>query len=688
MRHERYSACEKAESLAAQRGVAAVTPGSKSDRRNTGLAKLLWEASDDVKQNANITAFMQAVNERYGTRFTSYQELYNWSVDHIPDFWSLVWDYAGTIASKKYDQVVDDPYHMPGTKWFSSARMNFAENLLRRNDDHLAFVFRGEDRVVQRMTYAQLRATVAGLATALRDTGVRSGDRVVGYMPNMIQTAAAMLAATTVGATWSSCATDIGPQAAADRLGQVRPKVMFTADAYYYKGKRFDVLPRAAELAHAIPSLEKVVVAPYEMGQRADVAAIPHAVHWDDFSTPDASGHVNFEQLPADHPVYIMFSSGTTGKPKCMVQGAAGVLLNHFTEVVLHADLKRDDVITYITTCSWMMWNWLLSSLMTGATIVLYDGNPMHPDPNAMWRIVDEERISIFGTSATYLNFIRNNGLVPGQEHDLSSLREINQTGSPLSADGWEWVYDAVKRDLFFCSISGGTDFNGAFAGGNLLTPVYAGQMQGWTLGKRCRAYGPDGSEVVDRQGELVCEAAVPSMPLYFWDDPDGERYRAAYFSVYPGKWRHGDFIQVHSDTGAITIYGRSDSTLNPSGVRIGTAEIYNLVERIEGIADSVAIGHEWQGDQRIILFVKLAPGFELTDGLRSTIRSTLLRNASPRHVPAKIIAVPDIPYTLNMKKVESAVTNVVHGRPVTNRDALVNPESLEFFRDLPELRD
>ncbi|MFW6102975.1 MAG: acetoacetate--CoA ligase, partial [Chloroflexota bacterium] len=431
-----------------------------------------------------------------------------------------------------------------------------------------------------------------------------------------------------------------------------------------------------------------VVVAAYEVDARPDVSSIPKATRWAEFSQPDLSGQIEFEQLPADHPVYIMFSSGTTGKPKCLVQGAAGLLLNHFTEVVLHSDLTPQDVITYITTCSWMMWNWLLSSLMTGATIVLYDGNPMHPDPGAMWRVIDEEKIAIFGTSATYLNAIRNSGLSPVRQFDLSSLREISQTGSPLSADGWEWVYSHVKSDLYFCSISGGTDINGAFAGGNLLTPVYAGEMHGWTLGKRCQAYGPDGTPVFDRQGELVCEAAIPSMPIYFWNDATGEKYRAAYFDVYPGIWRHGDFIEVHSDTGTITIFGRSDSTLNPSGVRIGTAEIYNVVETIEGIADSVAIGQDWKGDQRIILFVKLAPGYELTDDLKETIRTSLLRNASPRHVPAKLIQVPDIPYTLNMKKVESAVTNVVNGKPVMNRDALVNPESLEHFEGLPELRE
>ncbi|MBE9505917.1 MAG: acetoacetate--CoA ligase [Chloroflexi bacterium] len=651
------------------------------------MAKLLWEASKERKRAANMTRFMEAVNRKHGTHFTTYRELYDWSVTNIADFWALLWDFAGTIASAKYDFVVDDPYKMPGTKWFGGARLNFAQNLLRRRDEHTAFIFKGENRVSARMTYRELYGTVAGLAKSLRESGVRPGDRVVAYMPNMIETAAAMLAATSVGATWSSCATDIGSGAAADRLGQVEPKVLFTTDSYYYKGRPFDVVSKAAELARSIPSLQRVVVASYEKRERADVSSIPGAVHYDDFFTRDDDAEIDFEQLPADHPVYVMFSSGTTGKPKCMVQGAAGVLLNHFAEVVLHSDLKPEDTITYITTCSWMMWNWLLSSLMTGATIVLYDGNPMYPDPGAMWRMIDEEQISIFGTSATYLNYIKSQGLVPRDEFNLSTLREINQTGSALSAEGWEWVYDAVKKDVHFCSIAGGTDFNGAFLAGNLLTPVYAGQMQGWTLGKKCKAYGPDGEELVDRQGELVCEAAVPSMPLHFWNDPSGAKYRSAYFEMYPGKWRHGDFIQVHSDTGGVTIYGRSDSTLNPSGVRIGTAEIYNQVERIEGIADSLAIGQEFRGDQRILLFVKLAEGYELTDELQQEIRKTLLRNASPRHVPAKIIAVPDIPYTLNMKKVEGAVTNVIHGKPVLNRDALVNPESLEYYTDLPELK-
>ena len=536
------------------------------------------------------------------------------------------------------------------------------------------------------MSYRELYDTVARLARSLRDMGVAPGDRVAAYMPNMIETAVAMLAATSIGAVWSSCATDIGPEAAKDRFGQIEPKVLFTVDGYYYRGKSFKTLPNAAEVARAIPSLEKVVVASYT-GEKADISHISNAVHYNDFLSKESGLEIQFEQLPSDHPVYIMFSSGTTGKPKCMVQGGTGVLINHFAEVVLHADLKREDTIMYITTCSWMMWDWLLSSLVMGATIVLYDGNPGFPDPGAMWRLIQDEKITIFGTSATYLNYIRSQGLIPRKDYDLSALKEINQTGSALSADGWEWVYREIKPDLHFCSISGGTDFNGSFAAGNAISPVYAGQMQGWGLGKKCKAYDEKGNSIVDQQGELVCEAAIPSMPLYFWNDPDGRKYKEAYFNVYPNVWRHGDYIQIHSDTGGITIFGRSDSTLNPSGVRIGTAEIYNQVEKLEELADSLAIGQNWQGDQRIVLFVKLNEGYHLTEDLKNKVKKTLRENASPRHVPAKIIQVPDIPYTLNMKKVESAVTNIIHGKPVLNRDALVNPESLDYYEKLEELQ-
>jgi len=650
------------------------------------VAKLLWEPSEEWRKKANITKFMNLVNTRYGKGFRSYRELYDWSVENIPDFWASLWDFAEIKAFKSYDTVVDDVRKMPGAKWFIGAKMNFAENLLRYRDDHTAFIFKGETQVSARLSYRELYDAVTRLAKSLRDMGVAPGDRVAAYMPNMIETAVAMLAATSIGAVWSSCATDIGPVAAVDRFGQIEPKVLFTVDGYWYKGKPFRTLSNAAEIARAIPSLERVVVASYT-GDKADISHIPNAVHFTDFLSKESGLEIQFEQLPSDHPVYIMFSSGTTGKPKCMVQGGTGVLINHFAEVVLHADLKREDTIMYITTCSWMMWNWLLSSLVAGATIVLYDGNPGFPDAGAMWRLIQDEKITIFGTSATYLNYIRSQGLVPGRDYDLSALREINQTGSALSAGGWEWVYREIKQDLHFCSISGGTDFNGSFAAGNAISPVYAGQMQGWGLGKKCKAYDGKGNSIVDQQGELVCEAAIPSMPLYFWSDPDGRKYKEAYFDVYPNVWRHGDYIQINSDTGGITIFGRSDSTLNPSGVRIGTAEIYNQVEKLEQIADSVAIGQSWQGDQRIVLFVKLNEGYQLTEELKNEVRKTLRENASPRHVPAKIIEVPDVPYTLNMKKVESAVTNIIHGRPVLNRDSLINPESLDYYENLKELQ-
>lgn len=649
----------------------------------------LWVPSEEVKRRANITKFMEMVNRRYGVEVHSYPELYTWSVEHIPEFWAAMWEFGGIIASRGYEEVVDDLTRFPGAKWFPGARLNFAENLLRYRDDHLAFIFRGESGQSARMTYAELYDAVARLAKPLRELGVRPGDRVVAYMPNLIETAVAMLAATSLGATWASCATDLGPQAALDRLGQVEPKVLFTSDGYFYKGKHFDTLGNAAEVARGIPSLEKVIVVPYAT-ERPDIRAIPRAVLYEDFLARESGLEITFEQLPFDHPVYIMFSSGTTGKPKCMVQGAGGVLINHLKELLLHTDLKREDRILYITTCSWMMWNWLLSSLSVGATVVLYEGNPNYPTPGAMWKLVQDERITIFGTSATYINFLRREGVRPGREYDLSSLREISQTGSPLSAEGFAYVYREIKEDLHFNSISGGTDINGCFAAGSPIQPVYAGELQGPALAMKIKAYDERGNPVWDQPGELVCEAPSPSMPLYFWNDPDGQKYRDAYFTFYPGKnvWRHGDYIVMHSDTGGITFLGRSDATLKPAGVRIGTAEIYNIVERLEEVADSLAIGQEWQGDQRIILFVKLNPGYSLTEELKEKIKTALRTGASPRHVPALILETPDVPYTFNMKKVESAVTNIINGRPVANRDALINPQSLEYFeRILPELQ-
>ena len=646
----------------------------------------LWIPSEERKSGANISRFIDHVNKKFSLEIDNYRDLHRWSVENIATFWGTFWDYAEIQSSRRYDLVVDDLRKFPGAKWFTGARLNFAENLLRYRDDRIAFIFKGENIRSRMMTYAELYREVARLAKALRDAGVAPGDRIVAYMPNLIETAVAVLATTAVGAVWASCATDIGPQAVLDRLGQIEPTVMFTVDGYFYKGKQFDARPNAAQVARGLSSLKKVVVVRYAMDD-LDTGLIPKGVSYDDFISSDGAV-VAFEQLPFQHPVYIMFSSGTTGKPKCMVQGA-GVLINHIKEHRLHTDLKRDDRMMYITTCSWMMWNWLISGLATGATMVLYDGNPSYPDGGAMWKLIQEERISIFGCSATYINFLKSENLKPRGTYDLSSLKQISQTGSTLSAEGFEYVYRAIKDDVHFNSISGGTDINGCFAMGNPISPVFAGELQGPGLAMKINAYDEDGHPVRDQKGELVCEAPAPSMPLYFWNDHDNQQYRSAYFDFFSGLkvWRHGDYVEFHSDTGGITFFGRSDSTLKPSGVRIGTAEIYAVMDKINGISDSLAIGQEWKGDQRILLFVKVNAGGRLTEELITEIKHQIKENVSPRHVPALIIKAPDIPYTFNMKKVESAVTAIVNGRQVTNQDALINPESLDFYtKILPQL--
>ncbi|UCH03021.1 MAG: acetoacetate--CoA ligase [Candidatus Bathyarchaeota archaeon] len=654
------------------------------------MGKLLWQPSEELVRQANITKFIAFVNKRYDLRIASYHQLYKWSIEKTLDFWEAMWEFGDIKYSRGYDKVVDNFDKFPGARWFIGARLNFADNLLRHNDDHLGFIFRGETQKLSTMTYAEVYNSVARLAKSLRDIGIVSGDRVCAYMPNLIETAIAMLAATSIGAMWSSCGADLGAQAVLDRFSQIEPKVMFTADGCFYKSKTFNILRKAEQVVKGIPSLEKTIIFPY-VETKPDIYRIPNSMLYHDFLSSKKKPNIRFEQLSFDHPIYIMFSSGTTGKPKCMVQGAGGVLINHLKELILHTDLKREDTIMYITSCSWMMWNWLLSSLAIGATIVLYDGNPNYPDLNAMWRLIHDHKITIFGCSASYINYLRSQRYKLRKDLDISSLREISQTGSSLSAAGFQYVYQDIKQNLHFNSISGGTDINGCFAIGSPTLPVHAGELQSPALGMKVNAYDEKGNPIVDQHGELICEAPFPSMPLYFWNDPDNERYKEAYFNYYPGHnvWRHGDYIMIHSDTGGITFFGRSDTVLKPSGVRIGTAEIYNVVEQLKEIAYSVAIVQKWKEDQRVILFVKLASGYDLTKNLKNSIRKTLRENASPRHVPALIIEVPDIPYTFNMKKVEIAITNIIHDRPVSNRDALRNPESLDYFeRILPSLQN
>jgi len=649
------------------------------------MANLLWEPSEKQIKQTNMYRFMNVVNDKYHQEFNDFAPLYEWSVENIADFWETMWEFADIIASKPCDQVIDDVSRMPGACWFSGARLNFAENLLRYRDDRVALIFKGEAQKSVKITYAELYGEVARLTKSLKGAGVQTGDRVVGFMPNMPASIIAMLAATSIGATWSSCSPDFGIKGVLDRFGQIKPKVLFTANGYSFKGKKLDCLERITNILKELPSIEKVVVVPYTE-QKADISSIPNAVHYNEFKSSESNPDIEFEQLPFDHPLYIMYSSGTTGLPKCMVQSAGGILIHHLKELMLHTDLKREDTIFYFTTCGWMMWNWLTSSLAVGATLVLFDGNPFHPHPAALWEMAQEEKITVFGTSAGYIAALINAGVKPARDYDLSSIRAVLSTGSPLSIEGFEFIYNEVKKDLQLASIAGGTDLNGCFALGNPMGPVYAGELQCRGLAMDVRAFDENGQELINTEGELVCCKPFPSMPIYFWDDPDGSKYHSAYFDVFPNIWRHGDFIIV-TDRGGVIMLGRSDATLNPGGVRIGTAEIYRQVEQMEEIEDSVVIGQNWKNDIRVILFVKPAPGFELTEELKAKIRQTIRTNASPRHVPAKILATPAVPYTLNMKKVELAVKKIIEGQPVLNRDALGNPEALDYFENLPELQ-
>jgi len=603
-----------------------------------------------------------------------------------------MWDFGGIVASKTYDKVVEDLSVWPGTKWFPGAKLNFAENLLKYKDDQLAFVFQGETKVSKQITYAELNKVVARLARSLKEMGVKVGDRVVSYIPNLIETPIAMLAATAIGATWASCGAELQPNAVIERFEQIEPKVLFTVDGYIYRNKEFNITENAKTVAEAIPSIEKVVVVSYITDGNPEISHIPNAIHWDDFISKEVVPDLDFEQLPFDHPLYVMFSSGTTGKPKCMVQSAGGILINHLKELILSTDCKRSDVINYITAPSWMMWNWLISALATGATIFLYDGNPLYPEPLRFFELIEKHKITIFGTSAAYLHYLMGLGVKPGEKYDLSALREISQTASTLSPEGFEYVYREIKKDLFFNSISGGTDINGCFAGAIPILPVYSGELQGRALGMKVNSYSDKAEPIEDEQAELVCEAPAPSMPTHFWDDDDNmTKYKAAYFDYYKdiGKnvWRHGDYIVIHSDTGGITFWGRSDAVLKPSGVRIGTAEIYNVVEQLPEIADSLAIGQNYSGDIRIIMFVLLNEGYELTDDLKAKIRTTLREKTSPRHVPKLIFQAPEdgIPYTFSNKKVEIAVTKIIHGMEVANRGALRNPKSLDFYMEMKD---
>jgi acetoacetyl-CoA synthetase len=646
---------------------------------------LLWQPSQERIAKANLTRFMQLINERWRAGAYDHAALYQWSIQEPAKFWESVWDFAGVIGDKGEGPYLMDGDRMPGARWFPHAKLNFAENLLRRRDDETALVFWGEKAVRRTLSFGELHAEVSRTAQALRALGVTAGDRVAGFLPNMPEAIIAMLASASVGAIWSACSPDFGTQGVLDRFGQIAPKVLFCVDGYYYTGKSHETLTRIADIAQRLPSLERVVVVPY-LAPEPRIDAIANAVLLSRFLAPFSAGEIRFERGPFDRPQFILYSSGTTGVPKCIVHGAGGTLLQHLKEHQLHTDLKRGERLFYFTTCGWMMWNWLVSGLATGATLLLYDGSPFHPGPNVLFDLADAEQMSVFGTSAKYIDALGKLALCPRETHSLTSLRTVTSTGSPLSPESFEYVYRGIKRDVLLSSISGGTDIVSCFVLGSPLLPVWKGEIQCRGLGLKVEVYDDDGRSVIGEKGELVCTAPFPSMPVGFWNDAEGDKYHDAYFARFANVWCHGDYMEL-TPRGTAVIYGRSDAVLNPGGVRIGTAEIYRQVEQLPDVVESLVIGQEWEGDVRVVLFVRLREGLVLDETLVKRIRQQIRGNTTARHVPAKICQVADIPRTKSGKIVELAVRNVVHRRPVKNREALANPEALALFENLAELQ-
>ena len=648
---------------------------------------LLWEPSEEFKENANVSRYREWLEKKKGLSFDDYGELWEWSVTELEEFWASIWEYSDVRASKPYTQVLSGR-EMPGAKWFEGAELNYAEHVFRNaKEDEPAVLHQSELRPLSETSWRELEDKVGALAEGLKGLGVERGDRVVAYLPNVPEALIAFLACASLGAVWSSCSPDFGVGSVVDRFAQIEPKVLLAVDGYRYGGKDFDRTEVAARLQEEIPALEKTIVLPY-LTEEPDTSALENVVFWDELLSGNEGAELAFEQVPFDHPLWVLYSSGTTGLPKAIVQGHGGILLEHLKKIHLHIDLKPEDRFFWFTTTGWMMWNLLVSGLLSGSTILTYDGNPGYPDMNALWEFAQETAMTCFGTSAGYLTSCMKAGIEPGRNFDLSALKSIGSTGSPLPPEGFDWIYENVKRDLWLFSTSGGTDLCTAFVGGVPLLPVRSGELQARSLGAKVEAYDEEGNSLVDEVGELVITEPMPSMPLYLWNDPEGERLRESYFDKYPGVWRHGDWIKIKPE-GSAVIYGRSDSTINRGGVRMGTSEIYRAVDTVEEVQDSLVIDIQKQnGEAYMPLFVVLEEGAELDEDLVGKIKKSIRETTSPRHVPDEIQAVPDVPRTLNGKKLEVPVKKILAGTPpeeAVSKDSLSNPDSLDTFVELAD---